>query len=112
MCKVGAPKLKVKSMCGGRRPSLAKTNSLKRPRTVVLNVGPNREDSDDNESVEDHDEPVEDSQLEASIDAELAEYRLLKVSKNDKVILLQPDTQKRARSDGDIKHDVSLLPWW
>ncbi|OAE28360.1 hypothetical protein AXG93_2490s1510 [Marchantia polymorpha subsp. ruderalis] len=97
---------------GKRRTSLTKTNSVKRPHTVVFNIGPDREYSDDNESVEDHDEPVKDSQLEAPIDVKLAEYRLLKVFKNDKVILLQPDTWKKARSNGDIKHDVGLLPWW
>ncbi|PTQ50293.1 LOW QUALITY PROTEIN: hypothetical protein MARPO_0001s0300 [Marchantia polymorpha] len=112
MRKVGASKLRVLSMSSGRRTSLTKTNSVKRPHTVVFNIGPDREYSDDNESVEDHDEPVKDSQLEAPIDVKLAEYRLLKVFKNDKVILLQPDTWKKARSNGDIKHDVGLLPWW
>jgi hypothetical protein len=37
---------------------------------------------------------------------------MFKASKNDKEVLLQPDTRKRAREDGDVKHDVGLLPWW
>jgi hypothetical protein len=39
-------------------------------------------------------------------------YRLLKVDKSDKKVLLQEDTCKRARPDGEVKHDVGLLPWW
>jgi hypothetical protein len=37
---------------------------------------------------------------------------LLKADKNDKKVLLQEDTRKRARPDGEVKHDVGLLPWW
>ncbi|OAE28906.1 hypothetical protein AXG93_2369s1000 [Marchantia polymorpha subsp. ruderalis] len=105
MRKVGALKQLMPSMSGEKRPLMIKSNHVKKPRSVVLNVGPNRNDSDDNESVEDHDALAKDFQLVALIDAELAEYRLLKVSKNDKVILLQLDIRERARSDGDIKHE-------
>jgi hypothetical protein len=52
------------------------------------------------------------AQLKAFIEHELALYRLLKANKSDKKVLLQEDTRKRARPDGEIKHDVDLLPWW
>jgi hypothetical protein len=42
----------------------------------------------------------------------LVEYHLFKASKSEKEVLLQLDTQKRARKDDDVKHDVGLLPWW
>jgi hypothetical protein len=85
-------------------------NLVKRPRTVFIHVGLSRDDSD--KESEDNAEPAEESQLEARIDQELAEYRLFKASKNDKEVLLQLDTRKRAREDGDVKHNVDLLPWW
>jgi hypothetical protein len=37
---------------------------------------------------------------------------LLKADKSDKKDLLHEDTRKRARPDGEVKHDVILLPWW
>jgi hypothetical protein len=37
---------------------------------------------------------------------------LFKADKNDKKVLLQEDTRKRARLNGEVKHDVGLLPWW
>jgi hypothetical protein len=61
-------------------------NLVKRPRTVFIHVGPSRDDSD--KESEDNAEPVEESQLEARIDQELAEYRMFKASKNDKEVLL------------------------
>ncbi len=64
------------------------------------------------ETTKDDVEPAEESQLEARIDQELAEYRLFKASKSDKEVLLQPDTRKKPREDDDVKHDVGLLPWW
>jgi hypothetical protein len=42
----------------------------------------------------------------------LASYRLLKANKSNKKVLLQEDTHKRAQLDGEVKHDVGLLPWW
>jgi hypothetical protein len=42
----------------------------------------------------------------------LALYRLLKADKSYKKVLLQEDTHKRARPDGEVKHDIGLLPWW
>jgi hypothetical protein len=42
----------------------------------------------------------------------LASYRLLKVDNSDKKVLFQEDTRKRARPDGEVKHDISMLPWW
>ncbi|KAH9544754.1 hypothetical protein CY35_12G011900 [Sphagnum magellanicum] len=86
MRKVGPPKPPVASMSGGmrQRPLVVKKNLVKRPRTVFVHAGPSRDDK----------------------------YRMFKASKNDKEVLLQPDTRKRAREDGDVKHDVGLLPWW
>jgi hypothetical protein len=109
MRKVGPPKPPAASMSDGmrQRPPVVKKNLVKRPRTVFVHVGP----SQDEES-EDDAEPAEESQLEARIDKELAEYRMFKASKSDKEVLLQPDTRKRAQEDGDVKHDVGLLPWW
>jgi hypothetical protein len=99
-------------MSGGMRqhPPVVKKNLVKRPRTVFVHAGPSRDDND--EESEDDAEPAEESKLEARIDQELAEYRLFKASKSDKEVLLQPDTRKRAREDGDVKHDIGLLPWW
>ncbi len=112
MRKVGPPKPPAASMSDGmqQRPPVIKKNFIKRPRTVFVHVGPSRDDSD--EESEDDAEQAEESQLEAHIDQELAEYRLFKASKNDKEVLLQPDTRKRARKDGDVKHNIGLLPWW
>jgi hypothetical protein len=112
MRKVGPPKPPAASMSGGmrQRPLVVKKNLVKRPRTIFVHAGPSRDDSD--EEPEDDAEPTEESQLEARIDQELAKYRMFKASKNDKEVLLQPDTRKRAREDGDVKHDVGLLPWW
>jgi hypothetical protein len=99
-------------MSGGMRqcPPVVKKNLIKRPRTVFVHASPNRDDSD--KESEDHAEPAEESQLEARIDQELAKYCLFKASKSDKEVLLQPDTRKRAQEDGDVKHDIGLLPWW
>jgi hypothetical protein len=112
MPKVGPPKPPAASMSGGmrQRPPVVKKNLVKRPRTVFVHAGPSRDDSD--EESEDDAEPAEESQFKARIDQELAEYRMFKASKSDKEVLLQPDTRKRAREDGDVKHDVGLLPWW
>ncbi len=112
MRKVGPPKPPAASMSGGmrQRPPVVKKNLVKRPCTIFVHVGPSRDDSD--KESEDDVEPAEESQLEARIDQELAEYRLFKASKSDKEVLLQPDTWKKAREDGDVKHDVGLLPWW
>jgi hypothetical protein len=112
MRKVSPPKPPAASMSGGmrQRPPMVKKNLVKRPHIVFVHTGPNWDDSD--EESEDDIEPAEESQLEARIDQELAEYRLFKASKSDKEVLLQPDTRKRAREDGDVKHDVGLLPWW
>jgi len=112
MRKVDPPKPPAASMSGGmrQRPPVVKKNLVKRPCTVFVHVGLSRDDSD--EESEDDVEPAEESQLEARIDQELAEYRMFKASKSDKEVLLQPDTRKRAREDGDVKHDVGLLPWW
>jgi hypothetical protein len=52
------------------------------------------------------------AQLEAFIEHELALYYLLKVDKNDNKVLFQEDTCKRARPNGEVKHDGGLLPWW
>ncbi len=108
MRKVGPPKPLAASMSGGMRqhPPVVKKNLVKRPHTVFVHAGQSRNDSD--EESEDDAEPAEESR----IDQELAEYRLFKASKSDKEVLLQPDTWKKAREDGDVKHDVGLLPWW
>jgi len=112
MYKVGPLKPLAASMFDGmrQRPPVVKKNLVKRPRTVFVHAGPSRDNND--EESEDDTEPVEESQLEARIDQELAEYRLFKASKSDKEVLLQPDTRKRAPEDGDVKHDVGMLPWW
>ncbi|CAK9877738.1 unnamed protein product [Sphagnum jensenii] len=93
-----------------KRPPVVKKNLVKRSRTVFVHVGPSQDDSD--EESEDDVEPTEESQLEACIDQDLVEYSLFKASKSDKEVLLQSDTRKRAREDGDVKHDVGMLPWW
>ncbi len=112
MHKVGPPKPPAASMSGGMRqhPPVVKKNLVKGPRIVFVHAGPSQDDND--EESKDDAEPAEESQLEARIDQELAKYRLFKASKSDKEVLLQPDTRKRAREDGDVKHDVGLLPWW
>jgi hypothetical protein len=112
MRKVGPLKPPTASMSGDmrQRPPVVKKNLVKRPRTVFVHAGPSRDDSD--EESEDDAELAEESQREAHIDQELAEYRMFKASKSDKEVLLQLDTRKRAREDGDVKHDVGLLPWW
>jgi hypothetical protein len=89
---------------------VVKKNLIKRPRTVFVHAGLSRDDSD--EESKDDVEPAKESQLEARIDQELAEYHLFKASKSDKEVLLQLDTRKKAREDCDVKHDVGLLPWW
>ncbi len=89
---------------------MVKKNLVKRPRTIFVHAGLSRDDSD--KELEDDAEPAEESQLKARIDQELVEYRLFKASKSDKEVLLQPDTREKAREDGDVKHDVGLLPWW
>jgi hypothetical protein len=112
MRKVGPPKPPAASMSGGMRQCslVVKKNLIKRLRTVFVYAGPSRDDND--EESEDDAEPAEESQFEACIDQELAEYRLFKASKSDKEVLLQFNTRKRAREDGDVKHDVGMLPWW
>jgi hypothetical protein len=89
---------------------VVKKNLVKRPHTVFVHAGPSQDDND--EESEDDVEPAEESQLEAHIDQELAKYRMFKASKSDKEVLLQPNTWKRAREDGDVKRDVGMLPWW
>ncbi|CAK9236376.1 unnamed protein product [Sphagnum troendelagicum] len=112
MRKVGPPKPPATSMSGGmrQRPPVVKKNLIKRPHTILVHAGPSRDNSD--KESEDDAEPAEESQLEAHIDQELAEYGIFKASKSDKEVLLQPDTRKKAQEDGDVKHDVGLLPWW
>ncbi len=110
MRKVGALEEPVVSMSGGKRPLVPKKFIVKKLRTIFVHVGPNRDESEDDES--EGNEPNENVELEVRIDRELTEYHLFKASKTDKDILLQPDTRKRARHDGDVQHDVSLLPWW
>jgi hypothetical protein len=89
---------------------MVKKNLVKRPRTVFVHTGPSRDNSD--KESEDDVELAEESQLKACIDQELVEYRMFKASMSDKEVLLQPETRKRAPEDGDVKHDVGLLPWW
>ncbi len=92
---------------------MAKKNRAKKPHTVFVHAGLSRDDRDDDSSESNgNHKQGEAAQLEALIKHELASYRLLKVNKNDKKVLLQEDTRKRARPDGEIKHDVGLLPWW
>jgi hypothetical protein len=69
-----------------QRPPVVKKNLVKRPRTVFVHTGPSQDDSD--EESKDDAEPAEESQLEARIDQELAEYRLFKASKSDKEVML------------------------
>jgi hypothetical protein len=113
MRKVGPPKQMAVSKSYDKCPLLAKKNRAKKSRTVFVHAGPSRNDNDhgSSESNDDH-EQGKVAQLEALIEHELASYRLLKVDKSDKKVLLQEDTRKRARPDGEVKHDVGLLPWW
>jgi hypothetical protein len=113
MCKVGPPKQMAVSKSGDKCPLSAKKNCAKKPRTVFVHAGPSRDDNDDDslKSDEDH-EQGEAAQLEALIEHELASYRLLKANNNNKKVLLHEDTRKRARLDGEVKHDIDLLPWW
>ncbi len=101
------------SKSGDKCPLPAKKNRAKKPRTVFVHVGPSRDDSDNDssESNDDH-EQGEAAQLEALIEHELASYHLLKADKSDKKVLVQEDTRKRAWPNGEVKHDVDLLPWW
>jgi hypothetical protein len=110
MHKVGAPEELMVSMSSGKRPPVPKKSIVKRPRTVFVHAGPSRDESEDDES--EGNEPNENVELEARIDRELIEYRMFKASKTNKDILLQSDTRKRARHDGDVQHGVGLLPWW
>jgi len=113
MCKVGPPKQMAMSKFDDKRPLSAKKNRTKKPRDVFVHASPNRNDSDNNSSEsDDNHKQGEATQLEALIEHELASYHLLKVDKSDKKVLLQEDTRKRARPDGEVKHNVSLLPWW
>ncbi len=113
MRKVGPPKQMAVSKSGDKRPLPAKKNRAKKLRIVFVHVDPSRDDNDDNssESNGDH-EQGEAAQLEAFNEHELASYCLLKAEKSDKKVLLQEDTRKKAQPDGEIKHDVGLLPWW
>ncbi|CAK9275973.1 unnamed protein product [Sphagnum jensenii] len=113
MCKVSPPKQMAMSKSGDKHPLPAKKNYAKKPRIVFVHAGPSRDDSDDDslESDGDH-EQGEVAQLEAFIEHELVSYHLLKADKSDKKVLLQEDTRKRARPDGEVKHDINLLPWW
>ncbi len=88
MRKVGPPKPPTTSMSGSmqQRPPVVKKNLVKRPRTVFVHTGPSQDDSD--EESKDDAEPAEESQLEARIDQELAEYCLFKASKSDKEVML------------------------
>jgi len=96
-----------------KRPLLAKKICAKKSRTIFVHVDPSRNDSnnDSSESDSDH-EQGKAAQLEALIKHELALYCLLKADKGNKKVLLQEDKRKRAQPDGEVKHDVSLLPWW
>jgi hypothetical protein len=111
--KVGPPKQMAVSESGDKRPLLAKKNRTKKPLIVFVHVSLSRDDSDNDSSESDtNQEQVEVAQLEALIEHELVSYRLLKVDKSDKKVLLQEDTRKIAQLDGEIKHNVDMLPWW
>ncbi|CAM6026043.1 unnamed protein product [Sphagnum balticum] len=113
MRKVGPPKQMAVSKFGDKHPLPTKKNRAKKSHTIFVHAGPSRNDSDDDSSKSDNDhEPGEVAQLEALIEHKLASYCLLKANKNDKKVLLQEYTRKRARPDGEVKHDVGLLPWW
>ncbi len=113
MRKVGPPKQMAVSKSGDKCRLPAKNNRAKKPCTVFVHAGPSRDDNNDDssESNSDH-EQGEAAQLEALIEHELASYCLFKADKNDKKVLLQEDTRKKARPDGEVKHNVGLLPWW
>jgi hypothetical protein len=110
MHKVGPPKQMAVSKSGDKRPLPAKKNRAKKPHTVFVHADPSRNDSDDDslENNGDH-EQGEAAQLEALIEHELVSYHLFKANKSDKKIMLQEDTHKRARPDGEVKHN---MPWW
>jgi hypothetical protein len=50
MCKVGPPKKMAVSKSGDKHPLSTKKNRAKKPRTVFVHAGPNRNDSDNNSS--------------------------------------------------------------
>jgi hypothetical protein len=113
MRKVGPPKQMVVSKSSDKHPLPAKKNRAKKSRTVFVHAGLSRDDNDDNSSKSNGDhEQGEAAQLEALIEHELTSYRLFKVDENDKKVLLQEDTRKRAQPDGKVKYDVYLLLWW
>jgi hypothetical protein len=96
MRKVGPPKQITVSKSGDKRPLSANKNCAKKSRIVFVHAGPSRDDSNDDSSESDDDhEQGEVAQLEALIEHKLASYRLLKVNKSDKKVLLQGDTRKR-----------------
>ncbi len=111
------------SKSSDKRPLLAKKNRAKKPRTVFVHAGPSRDDNDNNssESNSNHKQGKA-AQLEALIEHKLASYHLLQVDKNDKKVLLQEDTRKRARPDGKVKHESAcchggkssppIFPFW
>jgi hypothetical protein len=113
MCKVCPPKQMAVSKFSDKRPLPAKKNRTMKPRIVFVHANPSQDDNNDDfsESNDDH-KQGEAAQLEALIKHELVLYRLFKVNKSDKKVLLQEDTHKRAQPDGEVKHDVGLLPWW
>jgi hypothetical protein len=113
MRKVGPPKQMAMSKSGDKPPLPAKKNCTKKLRTIFVHASPSQDDSDNDSSESDGDHKQgKVAQLEALIKHELASYRLFKVDKSNKKVLLQEDTRKRARPDGEVKHDVGLLPWW
>jgi hypothetical protein len=113
MRKVGPPKQMVVSKSGDKHPLSAKKICAKKPRTIFVHIGPSRDDNnnDSSESNNNH-EQGEAAQFEALIEHKLASYHLLKADKSDKKVLLQEDTCKRAQLDGEVKHNIGLLPWW
>jgi hypothetical protein len=113
MRKVGPPKQIAMFKSGDKCPLPAKKNRAKKLHTVFVHAGPSRDDNNDDssESNGDH-EQGKAAQFEALIEHELASYRLLKVDKSDKKVVLQEDTRERARQNGKVKHDVGILPWW
>ncbi len=110
MRKVGAPEEPVVSMSSGKLPPVPKKSIVKRSHTIFVHARPSQDESEDDESK--GNEPDENVELEARIDCEFTENRMFKASKTDKDILLQSDTRKWACHDGDVQHDVGLLPWW
>ncbi|CAM6070495.1 unnamed protein product [Sphagnum tenellum] len=110
MRKVGPPKQMAVSKFDDKRPLPAKKNRAKKLHTVFVHAGPSRNHNDNNSSKSNGDhEQGKVAQLDALIKHKLASYRLLKVDKSDNKVLLEEDTRKIARPDGEVKHDPNTL---